>query len=704
MVKKRIFRGGPNAYKPIEEQKKILKKQQELVKTVNSNQQLLVGDQMQAFLKYYDNTHKAAHPPKNYTSFVGKEVQKTRAHLFGIKGMEGFVSLDNAKLSSLVPSVRLFQEQRKGGKSAGKSTEFVFDDYQSPVSITSDRTMRGSGAGIKEVSIGMEGDTIATADRMYRVKLKLFFSSLEEVFKDRKDPSGNSYQYADLFTLLARDPAKAKQTGDKTTTIVRLEYGYHEPKDKTLWDKADLAGLISAIRESRRVLSLNLYKHNISYNENGSINLELEYHGYTERQVSKIDVFTLGMTKAEREKMRKAYNSVKAKKKASTSPSPSGTSGTDKELERQMEKLSDMRKKAYQSLLKSIMDNKKVYNVPYAAQNEQLPLLKLSNSEGLPATTLEVLDASKIRDFKRGAAEGKPRDVVSFFYIGDLLDGIIGIAKEENSLKKGFEFSFGSFAYKDTKDSPAYDVPISAIPISNKQFGKWFEENVIKKSERETYDLSSFFMDIMNLAMSSFSPAAKPTISEQAPPSPVIRAQTFSTSGSIPKGEIKNVHLGSVVSSSTLKNGISQPGLVEHFFIYGVNIFAEGGFTGSISGDAASGVYWLVAGSERGIVKKVSYSKADTKYMTEMRMTSDGFTDKQRVLWSLYKANVDMVGNPIFKPGMVVYITSNAFSQSQADTFGLGGYFMVLKVRNSIQDGKFKTELETIWTKPSVGS
>ena len=84
-------------------------------------------------------------------------------------------------------------------------------------------------------------------------------------------------------------------------------------------------------------------------------------------------------------------------------------------------------------------------------------------------------------------------------------------------------------------------------------------------------------------------------------------------------------------------------------------------------------------------------------------MTSQGINDKKRILWSLYKANVDMVGNPIFKPGMVVYITSNSFSQQDADDLGLGGYFQITKVGNNITDGKYQTELDTIWVRPTKG-
>lgn len=667
------------------------KYRKELENRINGNDQFLIGGYISDYLDYYEKEHKALHPPKYYTSITGENPQRTRSHLFGIKGMEHFVNLDSAKLSSLVPCVRLHQEYRKATGEFIKKEEMIFDDYQSELSITSDRRIRGSGAGIKEVSIDMEGDNIATADRMYRVRIKVYFDSIDKLFEDR-----GGYQYVDLFRLLARDPTKVQEE-NKEIKILRLEYGYHEPSYPTLrWTEAEK----QAIREAKRVIALNLYKHTLDYNENGSLTLDLEYHGYAERKVTKIDVFTLGMDEKQRQDMRKAQTRMKELKKQKPSV-PKGTPPEeDKELEKQIKaeanKLADMRKKAYSSFLAQIMVHKKMYNVGYAAQSTRLKVMELSNKDGSKASSLKELSSGEVGTFLDGSTEKKPRKVIQFFYLGDLLDRIIMLAKEEPEFNTNFEFSFGSFFFRGVRGGTSREIPISAIPISNTQFGEWFRKNVQEKNERENYDLASFFKDIVSLALTSFSSESRVL----APPSsPVIRAQTFNTSGPIPKGVIHNPYAGGI-PSSTLKNGVYQKNLVEHFFIYGANDFAEPPRNGDSQEDSNDGIYWLVAANENGVTKNIKYSKADTKFLTEARITSGGFSEKKRILWSLYKANVDMVGNPIFKPGMMVYVTSNAFT-SDAEDIGLSGYFQVLKVRNSIQDGKFKTELETIWQKPT---
>ena len=679
---------------------------EEISKRINSNEQFLMSADIAAYLKYYEETHVKQYPPKFYTSITGDNAQRTRSHLLGIRGMEKIVDLESAKLSSLVPRVRIFQERRNSAGGTISNVEMLFDDHQTIDSIVSDRGARGSGAGIKDISIDMTGNNVATAGRMYEVKIKMHFSSIEELFKERQSPTGK-YKYVQLFESLARDPGQAndcKGNKSRVIDILRLEFGYHEPSYKTLkWTESEKA----VIREARRVLSLNLYKHNLSYNENGSLSLDLEYHGYTERNIAKVDVFALSMGEKQREAMRELNESVCLTKKAKNSPrkkTEAETKGYEDKLKGEISKLKDMRTKAYSSFLDQVMEFKTTYTVAYAAHNPRNGVMRLSDKVSAarvtsltPSLFTDASTKTELDSFLGGAVEGLPRAQVHFFYLGDLLDRIISLAKEEPGFKGNkFEFCFGSFMFKDTETSTSYEVPISAIPVGIKTFGEWFKENVQEKGERETYDLTSFLKDVVSLAKSSFTRDARLV----APPSsPALRSETFSTSKPIGKGMIHNPYLGAI-PSGILKNGVQQKSLTEHYYIYGTNTLAEQQRNANKDEDTRDGIYWLVAASENGVTKRIKYSKSDTKYQTEMRLTSGGFDGKYAATWALYKANIDMVGNPIFKPGMTVYVTSNTFSHD-AEALGLSGYFQILKVRNTIQGGKFQTELETIWTSPS---
>jgi len=676
----------------------------EISKRINSNEQFLMSADMKAYIDYYNDEHIKQYPPKHYTSITGDSAQRTRAHLLGIQGLEKFVDLDTAKLSSLVPRVRLFQENRTATSTS--RIEMKFDDYQSASSIVSDRGSRGSGAGIKDISIDMTGTNLETAGRMHTVKIKLHLSSVEELFRERSS-SGGTYRYVDIFNALSRDPGQkpdCKGNKSATTKLLRLEYGYHEPSYETLkWTEPEK----QVIREAQRVLSLNVFKHNIDYNENGSLSIDIEAHGYTERNIAKVDVFTLGMDRSQRDLMKQQVELVCRAKQAKNSPrkkTEAETKGLEESLKTEVTKLKDIRTKAYASFLVGIQKDKKLYGTAYAAQTTRTGVMRLSNKttakrvktlqpsffsdEGLAGETTAFLDAEE---------EGLPRSQIIFFYLGDLIDLVIGLAKEEEAFEGGdFEFAFGSFMFKGTQSGRRIEVPISAIPVGHATFGKWFKENVQEKGERETYNLTSFLRDIVGLAIQSFSREARIV----APPSvPSIRTETFNTSKAISKGLIHNPYSGPI-PSGILKNGVQQKGLIEYYFIYGVNSLAEEVRAANRGSDSRDGIYWLTAASEHGATKKIKYSKSDDSALTTARMTSGGFDGKYAATWSLYKANVDMVGNPIFKPGMTVYITSNTFSH-EAEALGLSGYFIILKVRNTIQGGKFQTELETLWTAPS---
>ena len=693
-----------------DKEKKRKEKKDQRAKEINSNEQYVIAQSMKMYIDYYNKVHKASYPIKNYTSIVGRNVQKTRSHLFGMQGMEQFMNMDTAKLSSLIPRVRLLQEIRTASGKVESEAEIIFDDYQKdPEKITSSRGMRGSGAGLKNVSIDMEGDNIATSDRMYKVKLDLYFSSLDELFKKRPKLTGNgSYQYVDMFKL-PKGPADAELPESAKIRLLRMEYGYYPPSDSTIsWTESEK----TAIREAKRVLTLNLYKHSLDYNENGSVTVSLEYHGYTERRAMKIDVFDLGLDINDRRALAKARDKSKSIKKGSKGP----LSKKNQELvEKEDKKAATLRKKGYQSFMNSVMKKQKMYIVSHKASGEgTMPVLypwfSSGSGRGFPKGLGDCImtggGISKWYKQKKPDEEAE-ESLIQFFYLGDLLDNVIGIAKEDPGMVSGFEFSFGSFLYGTlsgdgsgkTSSQGSIEIPISGIPISQASFADWFKENVLEKGERIAYSLLDFLTDMVKLAMVSFSLAAKANTQGHAPSSPGLRAQSFNTSGAIPKGEVRDIW--TTVGASRLKNGLDTRGLTENYFFYGVNLLAESGYSSNRMTDADNGIYWLIAASEKGATKSIKYTKNDTKFLTEARMTSGGFSEKKRILWSLYKANVNMVGNAIFKPGMVVFITSNAFSQSDAEDLGLAGYFMVIKVRNTIQDGKFKTELETIWTKPS---
>ncbi len=684
-----------------EQQKENDQLKSDWAKRINANDQYIIGQEFPLYLRHYNEVHSKSYSPKNYTNLLGSKPQRTRSHLFSLPGMTEFMALTTSKISSLVPRVKLFHE------SDGVSKEVSFDDFQNPNSMTStsktmttNRSMRGAGAGIKSVSIDMDGQSIATSSRMFKVKIKIFLSSLDDMFEDR-----GGFKYVDLI----KPPSVKKGCGQPSTQsseqrILKLEYGYHDPVSSSLkWSQSE----IDAVRRAKRTLMLMSYKQDIVFNENGSLNVEIEYHGITERKSLSIDVFDLGLSSSQRKELKtlNAKATEEACRKGSSNPSPKPKEEKSKKEEEKTasEKAADIRTEGYASFIKKVIKDGKVYAVQHAAaknkeMDEDLVARFVPSAQpGRFLTTLDtaLLEPKAIKDWyqkkKTSNKDEEGRKIIQYFYLGDLLDPIFELAKEEPGMKN-IEFSMGSFSYNS--GDKVYEIPISSIPIAQTEFGNWFKESVLGQGERQNYSLSNFLTDVTRLALTTFSPEAQSTALNRSKPGspPTLRVQVFSTASSIPKGDIRDAW-GSINVAHDAHNAV-----VDNYFIHAVNYAAEPGYAGNPEEDGKSSIYWLIAASEKGVTKRIKYSKSDNAALTAARMTQGG---EKSVLNALYKANIEMVGNPIFKPGMIIYVTSNAFSQKNADELGLGGYFQVLKVLNSIEGGKFSTELETVWVKPT---
>lgn len=677
-----------------------LKKQQErdnkkilaYANEVNSSHQRIIAKEISKYIKFYE-THTQENKILNYTNIgngSGTSASKARSTLLSVNGMEDFVNLDNAKLSSLVPRVRLFKVSSAG------EVEFTFEEHQTPTSITSNRSMRGTGVGIKSVSIDMTGDSPATAERQFKVNLKLYFSNLDEIFRQRE-----GYRYEELFLLpdSKRDSQQAKEgsTKEEHSRRIKMEYGYAEPDYSSInWTEKEL----KLIRQARRIITLGLIGHSIEYNENGSITVDLEYIGYIEKESLKIDVLRLSLTPEQRQRLDDLERNIKENAPKAGSQAPGQNTSEQGDIGEVKKAAAEIRTEGYQAFLKKVSRNRKIYRIKTAkfskfGTTEEEEKYGIFGTGKLGRKNYPFTPMSGTENEDKAKSNEK---IISFFFLGDLLDEVVGLANEHIVLKGNYEFAFGSFMFKGLGAERAREVSISSVPVSTEAFGKWFKEYVIKKGERTTYDLFSFINDVLNTFVAeTFSPKFQSTsYGLRVESAPVMRSQTFNTTKFLPRGDY-------IASSfkDILNVGGDKKNSINYIYYYGENLQVEqDGFGGDPTLDAANGIYWLIAGAENGITKRIKYSKQEQKYLREARMTQQGINDNKSILFNLYKANVDLVGNPIFKPGMVVYLLPPSLSPSSAEQLGLAGYFQILKVGNSIEDGRYQTDLEAQWIRP----
>ena len=76
--------------------------------------------------------------------------------------------------------------------------------------------------------------------------------------------------------------------------------------------------------------------------------------------------------------------------------------------------------------------------------------------------------------------------------------------------------------------------------------------------------------------------------------------------------------------------------------------------------DTDEGTFHLDIGRDRGLVKKISFSKNNIKYHRESRMFNQGQAGLLQ-LSAVYNCSIEMIGNNLFLPGMEVWVNPYGF-------------------------------------------
>ncbi len=112
------------------------------------------------------------------------------------------------------------------------------------------------------------------------------------------------------------------------------------------------------------------------------------------------------------------------------------------------------------------------------------------------------------------------------------------------------------------------------------------------------------------------------------------------------------------------------------------------------------GIVNVEIGSNKGLVKKVNFSKVQGLRLSESAFLSGRVRPDTEPMFlvGISNAEIEMVGNTFFKAGSVIYIDpSFMLKNPSADReaikrFGAGGYYNVTKISHEILPGKFSTK------------
>jgi hypothetical protein len=115
-------------------------------------------------------------------------------------------------------------------------------------------------------------------------------------------------------------------------------------------------------------------------------------------------------------------------------------------------------------------------------------------------------------------------------------------------------------------------------------------------------------------------------------------------------------------------------------------------------------------GGQKGMLREVSFSRTQIPGKLEAALSSGASPARKNLLFqNKYDAQVSIFGNPVFKPGMLIYLdprgiglgTPEGIDQQDPGgvdfkyDLGIGGYYRVHNVSNEISSGIFTTTLST---------
>jgi len=322
----------------------------------------------------------------------------------------------------------------------------------------------------------------------------------------------------------------------------------------------------------------------------------------------------------------------------------------------------------------------------------------------------ELADVQEaVADLVAANSSTKPKDPgdvrINFMYYGDLLNIAFKVLKG-NSQASTVVPMIGPIAYSDPKSGQQTITSLADIPISLNKFIEWFNKNVVAQARQE-YLLQDFIRDtIKDLIHAALGENCFPGTGFPSPE---------------PNVTVADIPLSSVGGDAPIKMGgqrinikqINTPAPIHYKDVNKINqyvyvycyTFGLSDLVGNKESDHQKGIYHLQFGSDRGLVKKITFSRIDDPHLRASRAVSAKCD--LRHLRENYKVNVTMVGNSLFRPGQTIYINPTLGSSDPligkkvTGALGLGGYYTVVKVSGELSRDGFNTEIEAIFESPA---
>jgi hypothetical protein len=669
--------------------------------------------------------------------------------------------------------------------------------------ILSGKEGRAGGAGIKSFSWSLQGVQPAEVDNNIKATLVMYFQSINDFFNGMSSAGQETPNFLDLIInspAVRKLKGKKSQNKDPTTkpcegnllkTQVHRIYdganfrvkvcaGWATPPVKAITELvgADKAkNLIKAINGSRVSLFLQMTQHQINFNENGSLELTVDYQaslaGLLSGKTANIFDESRTLLDGEIEIEEKKIENLDSATERRGEESASSTEKKEAALEEIAELRNIQRNVKYRKLLKKVYSSNKLHNIslnpnelamkPYGelTPEERQARVKrrednvtyefanvtqlnqeLLNSlnQNMAATgedTAKIYSENATKTFDELTDQTKIN--IPFFYLGDLFDMVLEEIKANNKsasadglkplnfnffmsdvemidplqafkvenleelINCGYDLSdivfLDSVAISDKTQNGIYrTMNIGDIPISLDAFQLWFKNNVIKKN-RDNYFFLYFVKDVcrglITQALSSHCFGKGLKFRQRFDAQPLTLAkQEAKIANFRPNDSVSSVAVALAQASVSCDLDPTQTEL--GLLLYPTDSNPKS-LTGEYKDDIPRGIYHHYLGSSCGLVKQINFQREDQEFLRETRIQKEGALGAEQ-LRELYSANIELVGNTLYKNGMYIYINPSLLSADRAslDYLGLHGYYLVTGVESKVTPSGFDVSIRAL--------
>ena len=715
--------------------------------------------------------------------------------LAGRSDMKQFGELTGLNIAGLHPRIKLYRiDQSEGG--VKKKREFVFNygTSMNPSNDIFESSQFKGGAGIKSLSYTLAGTNPAEAERAIDVSITFAFQSvndfigftsgkksgLEKLIESRK------YEFSTGLSLSLNkkreslpDPTDSVDKFGENQGLVSQTFNYLSlierpssvPNEYNARNFEIVAEIGYSVNQSTEVipeqlrkriegmnlnLVLNLINHELTFTEEGSLELKVNYYGslqqymndpetdYFSRKFQEDSKFNIAKKNVDDLQATVKELSDQIRKKC---VKQNELESKKKDLETKLEELktkkeeqkeinNNVRSSVYSSFIEDLYTKKLLYSftIPKESVTEWTKYINGTRADKPKFPIKVIVDPTNpTEDFKAAAAEAakeepsaidskiedmrnkkiKPDEeyAMYYFYFGDLLQSITqvyGVGGTNNRI------ILGDIEFQDPRNDDLIKFNLGEIPINLQLFQSWFLEKIVKP-KKLSYRLDNMIRDLINGLLR---PALDTEILFSNADNKIdvkvdLSFTNFSIETDIPNEPIKNKNfidnfgvIKDISKFSTTKD--NTPYYYNYFVIYSKVAFCS--LEGKQIEDEKNGIMHLYVGRNVGPITSIKFKRIDQPYAKEAKATREGFTPIS-ALRDIYNADVGMIGNHFFYPGMTVFIHPPVSfgspvdkNTSLANIMGIGGYYSIIRV-NSIIDagGKYETSLDCYWQSSGDG-